>query len=232
MVHASLNKPSGVSVPFALPDRCVSVSSAMERGLTVTEVARRSQVTEHSSKVVFYRGERIDLRPIEPTDEPLLRRWVNDPAIRCWLNSTGPVNQVRELEWIQSLGRDKEHVVLGIVARAEDRLIGTVGLDRIDPIARRATLGISIGERTYHNRGYGTEAVGLALRWGFEELNLRRIELQVLATNIRAIRCYQKAGFVLEGCRRDHFYRGGQYVDEYLFALLRDEWAALKGGAG
>lgn len=233
MVQASaLPKPGTVSVPFADPGRYIPVSSPVERVLTEAGALRRPREVENADRVVFYQGERIDFRPIEPADEPLLRRWINDPAVRRGLCFRGPISEPREREWIQSLGKDQENYALGIVVRAEDRLIGTVGLHRIDPIARRATLGISIGERAYHNRGYGTEAVRLILRFGFEELNLHRVELSVLADNIRAIRCYQKVGFVQEGCRRDHYFRNGQYVDEYLFALLREEWAARKEGAG
>lgn len=44
------------------------------------------------------------------------------------------------------------------------------------------------------------------------------------ANNPRAIRCYQKAGFVQEGCLRQAVFRNGRYEDEYRFAVLRDEW--------
>lgn len=44
------------------------------------------------------------------------------------------------------------------------------------------------------------------------------------ANNPRAIRCYQKAGFVQEGCLRQAVFRNGQYEDEYRFSMLRNEW--------
>jgi RimJ/RimL family protein N-acetyltransferase len=77
---------------------------------------------------------------------------------------------------------------------------------------------------SYQNRGYGTEAASLCLRYGFEELNLNRIALSVFSHNWRAIRLYQRTGFVHEGCLREAVYRHGQYYDEYRFAMLRDEW--------
>jgi RimJ/RimL family protein N-acetyltransferase len=82
-----------------------------------------------------------------------------------------------------------------------------------------------IGEVSRQNRGYGTEAVRLLVRYGFEILNLNRIGLSVFANNLRAIRTYQKAGFVHEGCLRQARFHGGRYEDEYRFAILREEWS-------
>lgn len=178
-------------------------------------------------RVVYYMGCRVDFRPLEFSDEPLLRRWINDPAVWATLLHRPPINAVREREWISSLGKDRKDYVFGIVVRDEDRLIGTTGLHNVDPVTRSATFGLMIGDRRYHNRGYGTEATQLALRYGFRELNLNRIQLSVFADNWRAIRVYQKCGFKHEGCLRQAQYRNGRYVDEYRFAILREEWNAV-----
>ena len=191
------------------PSRCRSVPS-----LVATAPAR----------VVFYEGQRIYFSPVEPEDEPLLRRWINDPANWRGLMHRGPVNSCREREWLDSLGRDGKDYVFGVVLREGDRVIGVTGLHNVQSVARKATFGINIGDRAFQNKGYGTEATLLCLRYGFEELNLNRIALSVFSNNPRAIRCYQKAGFVQEGCLRQAVYRNGQYEDEYRFAVLRADW--------
>lgn len=178
-------------------------------------------------RVVYYMGRQIDFRPLELSDEPQLRRWINDPNVWATLLHRGPINALREREWITSLGKTGKDYVFGIVVRDEDRLIGTTGLHAINPVTRSATFGLMIGDRRYHNRGYGTEATRLALRYGFRELNLNRIELSVYADNWRAIRVYQKCGFQHEGCLRQAIYRNGRYVDEYRFAILREEWETV-----
>lgn len=177
------------------------------------------------SRVVYVEGERIYFRPLESDDIPLVQRWINDPAVRRTLLHRPPLNQHREREWIESQGRNEQDYTFGLVRKEADRLIGCCGLHRVNPVNRSATLGISIGETSCHNRGFGTEAVRLLLRFGFEELNLNRIQLSVLANNPRGIRAYQKAGFVQEGCLRQAVYRDGRYEDEYRFAILREEWA-------
>lgn len=179
-------------------------------------------------RVVYYEGQRIYFRPLELEDEPLLRRWINNPANWRTLLHRPPLNAAREREWIESQGKSHSDYVFGIVVKQGDRPIGTTGLHRIDAVNRSASLGICIGESSFQGRGFGREAVRLALKYGFEELNLNRIELSVFADNWRAIRTYQKVGFVQEGCLRQAHYRNGRYQDEYRFAMLRTEWEAAR----
>lgn len=182
-----------------------------------------------AAKVVYYQGQRIYLRPIEREDEPLLRKWINDPRNWRTLPLRPPLNACREREWIESQGKSGTDYVFGIVVRAGDRLIGTSGLHQVDAVNRRASFGIMIGDVAYQSKGYGIEATRLVVRYGFEELNLNRIGLSVFANNPRAISCYQKAGFVHEGCLRQAWYRRGQFHDEYRFAILRAEWDDGRG---
>ncbi len=176
----------------------------------------------------FYEGRRIYFRPIELEDEPKLRAWINDPRNWATLYRCLPTNAKREREWIESLYPSDREVVLGIVVREGDRLIGTTGLHRIDPIHRSADLGLCIGDVEYQNHGYGSEATALLVKFGFDVLNLNRISLGVFADNPRAIRAYEKAGFVREGVSRQRFFRNGRWHDEVRYAILRDEWLAAK----
>jgi len=184
----------------------------------------RQAMKPHPIPVVFFEGDRIYFRPIEVEDESLLRQWVNDPVNRRGLCVRKPLNACREREWIESQGKSAADVAFGIVVRQGHRLIGTTGLHRIDPTHRKAEFGINLGDREYQNKGFGTEATRLMIRYGFEELNLNRIGLSVFANNLRAIRCYQKSGFVSEGCHRQAMYGAGQFHDEYRFGILREEW--------
>jgi [ribosomal protein S5]-alanine N-acetyltransferase len=182
-----------------------------------------------AERVVFYEGQRIYFRPLELEDAPLLRKFINDPANWRFLRHGQPYNAVREREWIESLGKNATDYVFGIALQQGDRLIGTTGLHRMNTINRSAVFGINIGDTAFQNRGYGREATQLVLKYGFEELNLNRIELSVFADNWRAIRMYQKVGFVQEGCARQAYYSNGRYQDEYRFGMLRSEWEALYG---
>ncbi len=174
--------------------------------------------------VKYYEGQRIYLRPIELSDEPRLRRWINDPAVWRTLDRGLPINELREREYIEKLYTSKDILNLGIVLKDQDRLIGCAGLAKINPVNRSAVFGILIGETECHSQGFGTEATSLFLKLGFEEYNLNRIELTVFANNPGGIKAYERAGFVLEGRSRQAYFRGGRYIDVLGYAVLRSEW--------
>jgi RimJ/RimL family protein N-acetyltransferase len=116
---------------------------------------------------------------------------------------------------------------LCIEARQDDgwQLIGNSGFFSIDWRNRNAELGIFIGDKNYRDQGYGTEGVRLLLRHGFSTLNLHRIFLRVFEDNPRAIRAYEKAGFIHEGRQRQAEYHDGQFHDVLFMSVLRPEWA-------
>lgn len=192
------------------------------------EVDASRTLEPQDAPVIYYEGRRIYFRPLELEDEPRLRRWINDPRVRQYLYHRGPKNALAEREYIESLGKQAGDYTFGIVVRSGDRLIGSTGLHNINWINQSAVFGLMIGDVAYHGRGYGREATELALKFGFQELNLHRIALSVYSDNWRAIRIYQKAGFVHEGCLRRAVYRDGRYMDEYRFAILREEWNRLQ----
>lgn len=110
---------------------------------------------------------------------------------------------------------------------ADERLIGLIGLYTIFWLHHEAFMGIHIGERDYWGKGYGTDALQVLLRYGFGELNLRRISLSFLEGNARAMRSYEKCGFRLEGRERHAWAYDGRRWDEIYMGLLRDEWRTM-----
>lgn len=79
--------------------------------------------------------------------------------------------------------------------------IGSARL-RVDAGSHRATFSLGIFAPQRRGVGLGQEVTRLVVRWGFPELGLHRLELEVLSTNERAVRCYRACGFVREGTRR------------------------------
>jgi len=112
---------------------------------------------------------------------------------------------------------------------ADDKLIGGVGLWLSSWTHAESWLGISIGERDYWGKGYGTDAMRLIVQYGFIELNLRRISLGLHAYNERALKSYQKVGFQLEGRMRGEGLRDGVRFDSLWMGILREEWLAAQG---
>lgn len=173
-------------------------------------------------------GERIRLRAIEREDIPRYVAWLNDPEVTAGLTTNFPISVADETHWVESLSsRLPRERPLAIEVKLPDggwKHIGGTGLESIDWVNRSAEFGIFIGEKAFWNQGYGSEVTRLMLKHGFETLNLNRIFLRVYETNPRAIRAYEKAGFVKEGIMRDAFYRNGCYINDILMSILRSEW--------
>lgn len=110
------------------------------------------------------------------------------------------------------------------VITVEGRHIGTVSLHDISEADQHATLAIGIMSTDDMNQGFGTEAMKLVLAHGFGEMNLHRIDLRVLARNKRAIRAYEKCGFVREGIERDAALIDGSWHDDVIMSLLASEF--------
>jgi RimJ/RimL family protein N-acetyltransferase len=177
------------------------------------------------------RGERVYLRAPERSDIPTFVRWFNDADVLRNLAMRAPMSEAAEERWFDDMlakeGVSALHLV--ICLNANDRAIGTIGLEAIDPPNGTAEFGIAIGERDEWGKGYGTDATRAICDFGFGELRLERIGLHVYADNEGGRRAYEKAGFTLEATlRRAHFARG-EHHNVHVMGLLRDEWLALPG---
>jgi RimJ/RimL family protein N-acetyltransferase len=109
------------------------------------------------------------------------------------------------------------------------QIIGECELEVVSRVHGWAEVAIGIGEREYWGKGYGSDAMGILLRFGFQELNLHRIALSAFEYNPRAIRSYEKVGFKREGQIRGHLKRGGARHNSVNLGILRSEWEALAG---
>jgi RimJ/RimL family protein N-acetyltransferase len=176
-------------------------------------------------------GERVRLRAAERKDIEKFHEWINDPEVTEGLALYLPMSMRDEEDWFEGLAkRPPQEKPLAIECRDGDswELIGNSGFFDLDHQARSGEIGIMIGDKSHWNRGYGTEAMSLLLRHGFDTLNLNRIFLRVYASNPRAIRSYEKAGFIHEGRLREAVFQRGTSGDVLIMGILRSEWDARK----
>ena len=169
-------------------------------------------------------GTHIRLAPVRIADSETLFQWINNRELVLLSAPYRPVGEDAHRHWFHSLQKRIDNALFGIRLIADDQLIGTCQLVGVDQIHRSAGLQIRIGAAPKRGRGYGTEAVRLLVRHGFNDLNLHRIELGVFAYNEAAQRAYKKAGFVVEGCRREAAWIDGSFRDVVLMAMLKTQW--------
>ena len=168
-------------------------------------------------------GTKVYLRPLEEADAAECHVWLNDPDVRRTLAVRGvPHTEASSRAWIRSLDPRRDQV-FAIVTREGGVYVGNCGLHDIDPVDRHATLGIVIGRKDQWGQGLGTETVTLLCRHAFATLNLHKVCLSCYATNERGLRLYARAGFTVEGRRREQVFIDGRWVEEILLGLVRGD---------
>ncbi|WP_406353953.1 GNAT family N-acetyltransferase [Streptomyces sp. NBC_01635] len=172
-------------------------------------------------------GDRTVLRPFTEADADTMWEIIQDPeVVRFTFDPSVELTPEKTLSWYGSRSAQPDRLDLAVTDRATGDLVGEVALNEWGPKARSCTFRTLIGPRG-RGRGLGTEATRLIVAHGFECLGLRRIQLEAYGDNPRALRVYEKAGFVVEGVRREVTFRDGEWVDEVIMAILDREWAAL-----
>ncbi|AUW93152.1 MAG: N-acetyltransferase [Sulfobacillus thermosulfidooxidans] len=165
------------------------------------------------------------IRQLTPSDLEQLQQWDHDPEITALNGKKFQKDHDSEQLWWEDLLTSRVRIGFAIIA--DWRLIGDVELEHISWRSHHAELRISIGDKSYWNRGIGTLAVGEVLDIAYYQLGLRRIYLRVNTDNHRAIRAYEKAGFkkvaklVANGRLKGN-------TDLLLMECLFDQYVALK----
>ena len=168
-------------------------------------------------------GEHVILRAFERDDAERCYRWMNDPNIVRTLKSRYPIAFQNESEWLERAMSGTVGERHFAVERKDDRThIGNASIHEIDWVSRTAAFGLFIGEPTAWNRGFGSDAIGALMRFAFEEMNLRKLRINVFDYNDRAKHVLEAHGFVIEGRLLREFYREGTYHDIVVYSVFRD----------
>ena len=125
------------------------------------------------------------------------------------------------IDWFQSRFKDKLGIRWGIKLKDNKRIIGTAGFNNYQR-NHRANLGYDL-HVDFWNKGYITEALSEILYFGFEMLEINRIEAEVMQGNVASERVLEKLGFTNEGVLRDWMYWNDKHYDMTMFALLRKD---------
>lgn len=174
----------------------------------------------------MYNGKKIRLRAYRREDMPKAQEFMNDYEMRNLL-ATGvlyPILLEQEEKWYESLISTKDNYSFAIETLEDGKYIGGCGINKIDWNSRVITVGIFIGDKDYWGKGYGTDAMRVLVDFIFSQMNMNKIKLNVFSFNKRAMRCYEKCGFKVDGILRQEIFRDGQYYDDIVMSVLFDEW--------
>jgi RimJ/RimL family protein N-acetyltransferase len=174
------------------------------------------------------RGQRVYLRPLEPSDADVVHGWYEDTRIQTLMGDPPMSSAARRRRYEDAVKADGTEVFRFVICLLEDdRPIGRTDLFEIDRQNGSCAFGITIGLPELWGQGLGTDAVNALVDFAFGQLRMERMWLDTDDRNARARAAYRKAGFTEEGRFRRAFYQDGRWSDDIRMAMLRDEWEAL-----
>lgn len=181
----------------------------------------------------FLSGHTVELRV--PLDSDILvdnwHIWYNDQDVTRH-NGHGifPLGRLEELKIVHEIMARKNTLLLAIVEKHTQRLIGNAALQNIDLINRNCNLAITIGERSSITAG--VEVFGLLVQHAFLRLNLNRINDATHEKLLTFVQMLGVFGFKIEGVGKQHYFKDGVWSDKIYFGLLEDDFSKLLQNRG
>jgi RimJ/RimL family protein N-acetyltransferase len=149
------------------------------------------------------RTECLRLRQVELSDLELILLWRNDPEIRKWFFNGSSITWEQHRGWYARYldnETDIAFIVEDVTGLCEP--VGAAALYRIDTERGTAEFGrLMIGNARARGKGFGLEIVNAICSFGFHQLGLNEIDLEVFEHNAAAIKTYEKAGFLTVGSK-------------------------------
>ena len=201
----------------------------MPRSDTRAETQATPTPDASAAPLINIRGVKVALGPLTREHFATFARWENDFSVGLY---SGSPMRPQSLEAITAhmeedlKGERRDRVGFIIYDLATLKPIGDVVLRNIWPMQGLAEFGISLGEKEYWGKGYGTEATALMLDYAFSVLGLHNVMLWTSAYNERAVGAYLRAGFKEFGRRRESWRVGNHYYDTIFMECLASEFTS------
>lgn len=171
--------------------------------------------------------ERLMLRKLNYDDKDMIFNYLSNDEVTKYMN----IDSLKEsfeaediIDLTNSLYGKNEAIRWGIFSKESNAIIGACGYSR--GLRKQDSVGEIFFElsKEFWGKGYMEEALEAIIQYGFEKLNLHRIEAYARLENIYSLCLLNRVGFRLEGVIREHVYYNGKYWDEFLVSLLIGEW--------
>ena len=173
---------------------------------------------------------RLTLRPLVAPDAGAVYAMRSDPVVQRygshapWTDPQAAVDYIERDLQAMAAGKDLQ---LALERRDDATIIGTCTLHGLNPPCRSAEIGYVLRPSDW-GRGFANEACVALLDWGFERLDLNRVEADIDPRNTPSARALERLGFTREGHLRERWIVGGEVSDSWIYGLLRREWLARR----
>ena len=127
------------------------------------------------------------------------------------------------IRWIDFHNSKKDELLLVIEDTESSKLIGHVGLYKIDDLAKKTEYGILIADKDYKGKGVGTACTQCLTNYAFDQLGMHKVTAEVLTENKASYAMFKKCGYIVDGILRDEVFKNGRYYDVYSLSILNTE---------
>lgn len=168
----------------------------------------------------------MKLRRLEEKDADGMLEWMQDPEIqKVFRFNAEEADKEAVLSFIREakISLDAGENIHYAISDDNDEYLGTISLKNVDLVNKNAEYAISL-RRMAQGKGIASKATYEILRIAFEQYHLEKVYLNVLADNQKAIRLYEKCGFIYEGEFRKHLFLRGEYKTLKWYSMLKEEW--------
>jgi hypothetical protein len=176
------------------------------------------------------KGAKVGLRAIETEDLSLLRDWRNLPSFRRNFREVRELSIYHQQKWLEKTNQSPNDFMF-IIEKIEDKHpIGAGGLLYINWINRSADFSFYIGldEQYIDDFGYAENAALLLFEYGFKNLNLNKIWMELYEFDTKKLDFFQnKFNFKIDGKLRENCFEDGRYWDSYIISLTLQEYKQL-----
>jgi len=172
---------------------------------------------------------RLVLRQIFPEDLPAMFRIQSDPEVARYFGrpaDTTPEETQKRLECIITGVRECTSIRWALTPRDSGELVGSGGFWRWDKAHRWAEIGYELLP-SHRGKGLMPEALAAMIRFGFERMELHRVEANIDPGNVASRRVLEKLGFVCEGVKRENWFHEGKFTDTPHYGLLRADFEKI-----
>jgi RimJ/RimL family protein N-acetyltransferase len=174
---------------------------------------------------------KVGLRALEKLDLELLKLWRNKPDFRKKFREVRELNSFNQEMWFERTNKSANDFMFMIIRLEDDQPIGAGGLLYINWINRSADYSFYIGLNDMYidDEGYAEEATALLIQYGFNNLNLNKIWMELYEFDILKLNFFQeKFNFKVDGCLRENCFEEGRYWDSYIISLTSKDYKLEK----
>jgi RimJ/RimL family protein N-acetyltransferase len=173
----------------------------------------------------MFEGKFVTLRALEKEDLPSLKIWRNSLHVRKSTREYKLLNMINQKNWFESIHQSTppKDIMFGILNKRK-KLVGVTGLTYIDWKNRNSEISVYFSTKNWQAKPEAKEVINLVMEYGFEELNLNRLYVEIFSLMKENIELFTKMKFIKEGQLREKIWRQNKWWDTLIFSKLAKEY--------